>query len=287
MALLSQCTLKYGVTAIRDVFYREVSVFGFTPASLFASGEQGAWYDPSDFATMFQDSAGTTPVTAVGQSVGKINDKSGRGNHATQATAAARPVLRQDANSKYYLEFDGVDDSLSTADIDFTATNKVSTWCGVSRTIGNDNIQTLFETGSNVGNVIGTFDQFFPIDYAQNNLLFATNGNGPSYGGGTVVNSIAIGTPIVTSCVYDNSGVLVTDQTKPRINGVLKSLINTETTTNGNYGNLPLNIANRQGGSFRFYGCIYSLIIRGALSTPQEITDTEKWVADKTGVTLP
>jgi hypothetical protein len=39
-------------------------------ASLFANGEEGWWYDPSDFATLFQDSAGTTPVTAVEQPVG-------------------------------------------------------------------------------------------------------------------------------------------------------------------------------------------------------------------------
>ncbi len=44
--------------------------------ALFALGEQGAWYDPSDFSTMFQDSTGTTPVTAVGQPVGLILDKS-------------------------------------------------------------------------------------------------------------------------------------------------------------------------------------------------------------------
>lgn len=45
------------------------------PARLFASGEQGAWYDPSDMSTLYQDSAGTTPVTAVGQPVGLMLDK--------------------------------------------------------------------------------------------------------------------------------------------------------------------------------------------------------------------
>ena len=48
----------------------------FSPLSLFASGEQGAWYDPSDLSTMFQDTAGTTPVTATGQTVGLLLDKS-------------------------------------------------------------------------------------------------------------------------------------------------------------------------------------------------------------------
>jgi hypothetical protein len=63
-----------------------------SPASLFAASEPGAWYDPSDLTTLFQDSAGTTPVTTAGQTVGKILDKSGRGNHATQATLAQRPT---------------------------------------------------------------------------------------------------------------------------------------------------------------------------------------------------
>ncbi|GGW22795.1 hypothetical protein GCM10011452_06870 [Gemmobacter lanyuensis] len=62
------------------------------PATIFA-GRQGIWLDPSDFGSMFQDVAGAVPVTAVGQSVALIRDKSGRGNHATQATASRRPVL--------------------------------------------------------------------------------------------------------------------------------------------------------------------------------------------------
>ena len=76
----------------------------FSPAMLFGSGEQGVWYDPSDFSTLFQDSAGTTPVTAVEQPVGKILDKSGRGNHATQATSASRPLLSARVNLLTYSE---------------------------------------------------------------------------------------------------------------------------------------------------------------------------------------
>ena len=67
----------------------------FTPAYLFAAGVDGVWYDPSDFSTMFQDAAGTTPVTAVGQPVGRILDKFGRGNHAynPSGNSANFPVL--------------------------------------------------------------------------------------------------------------------------------------------------------------------------------------------------
>jgi hypothetical protein len=64
----------------------------YTPLELFSAGEQGAWYDPSDLTTMFQDTAGTNPVTGTGQSVARINDKSGRGNNATQATFTSQPI---------------------------------------------------------------------------------------------------------------------------------------------------------------------------------------------------
>lgn len=43
---------------------------------LFANGEQGFFYDPNDLSTMYQDAAGTVPVTAAGQLVGLMLDKS-------------------------------------------------------------------------------------------------------------------------------------------------------------------------------------------------------------------
>jgi len=47
----------------------------FNPLSLFANGEPGVWYDPSDLTTMFTDTAGTTQA-AVGQAVALMLDKS-------------------------------------------------------------------------------------------------------------------------------------------------------------------------------------------------------------------
>lgn len=75
-------------------------------AGLFRNGEQGAWYDPSDLTTLFQDEAGTTPVTAVEQPVSRMLDKSGRGNHATTpaAASASRPTLSARVNLLTYSE---------------------------------------------------------------------------------------------------------------------------------------------------------------------------------------
>jgi len=84
---------------------------GWTPAQLFSAGQAGAWYDPSDSSAVFQDAAGTTPA-GDGDPVGRIEDKAGNGNHATQSTSAARPTLRKTAGGLWYLEFDGADDIL-------------------------------------------------------------------------------------------------------------------------------------------------------------------------------
>lgn len=53
---------------------------------------------------LFQDSSGTTPVSAVEQPVGLVLDKSGRGNHDSQSTAAKRPVLSARYNLLTYSE---------------------------------------------------------------------------------------------------------------------------------------------------------------------------------------
>lgn len=82
----------------------------WTPAELFADSQDGFWYDPSDLSTVWEDDAGTTPASVNGV-VGRIDDKSGNGNYATQSTAAAKPILRQ-SGSLYYLEFDNTDDVL-------------------------------------------------------------------------------------------------------------------------------------------------------------------------------
>lgn len=79
---------------------------------LFENGEEGVWYDTSDISTLFQDSAGTTPITASGQTIGFVRDKSGNGLNATQATTAARPSYIVDADGAF-IQHDPVDDALT------------------------------------------------------------------------------------------------------------------------------------------------------------------------------
>lgn len=84
----------------RGLAGRKIPQGTLTPigALLFSASEPGAWYDPSYMSTLFQDEAGSTPVTAVEQPVGRMLDLSGRGNHATQATTTKRPVYSRLVN---------------------------------------------------------------------------------------------------------------------------------------------------------------------------------------------
>ena len=79
----------------------------FNPLSL----EPTALYDPSNLATLFQDAAMTTPVTAHNDPVGAMLDLSGNGNHVTQGTAGLRP-LYQTGGGLHWLLTDGSDDWL-------------------------------------------------------------------------------------------------------------------------------------------------------------------------------
>jgi hypothetical protein len=83
----------------------------WSPASLFADGALGAWFDPSDTASLFQDPGGTIPIVNDGDPVGLLMDVSGNGNHAVQTVPAARPSWRTDGVLSW-LEFDGADDKL-------------------------------------------------------------------------------------------------------------------------------------------------------------------------------
>ena len=78
----------------------------FDPLSLFSGGSDGMLYDPQKIETLFQDVGGTTPVTADGQLVARINDRSGNGYHMTQATAANRYKFRE-VNGVRWLDSEG------------------------------------------------------------------------------------------------------------------------------------------------------------------------------------
>jgi len=233
---------------------------------LFASGEQGAWYDPSDLTTMFQDSAGTTPVTADGQPVGLIRDKSGRNNHASQATAAARPLYKT-SGGLHWLQFDGVDDALATGNVDLSATDKLFVAFGGLRILSGGAIVSTQSSASGFDVLMPGSNGGFRAD-----LKDATK----------ITDAILPDIKVVYSIAFDAAGATANDEIKVRKNSVATGEVFGAGPTSGNQSNQPLIIGNWLS-ALPMNGRIYSIIILGRLATTQEITDTETWVNGKTG----
>lgn len=253
----------------------------FSPLSLFSAGEVGAWYDPSDISTLFQDAAGTTPVTATGQPVGCMLDKSGRGNHATQSTAINRPILLQDSGGNYYLYFNGTNTSMQTGNINMTGSNKVSVFAGINcLNIGST-------TPGMVVNHNGTGVSSFSL------LAPGAGGNAVGFmvydpsGGAAPAAPVDTGSIGTMRAVLTGTSDLSATSIALRHDGVTRQTI-TAFTGGGSFSNQPLMIGIRDGGipRRRFNGHLYGLVVRGAESTADQITNSERWLAAKTGVTL-
>lgn len=249
---------------------------GFSPLSLFAASEQGAWYDPSDLSSMSQDSAGSTPVTAAGQVVGRILDKSGRGNHATQSTTASKPVLRQ-SGALYYLEFDGVDDFLVTSAINFTATDEMSVFAGVRK---------LSDAAQACVAAIGLIGGAVNVNAEQGLLLAPGAAAANTYywrvtGSLTPVQAIASGYAAPHTSVLTAQADIAADLQSLRVNGGAAVLGSGDLGT-GNFGSAQILYIGRRGGTtLPFNGHLYGLIVRGALTA--DPVPTETWLNAKTG----
>lgn len=262
-------------------------VVAFSPRQLFANGEQGGWWDPSDLSTMFQDSAGTTPVTAVGQPVGLIRDKSGKGNHLLQATAASRPVLAQDAGGFLHLSFDGVDDGFAIAGtVDFSATNKLSAWVGATK-LSDTAFGLICELTAVADSTDGGFNVGHgatPGDAGRRTWTAAIRGTIAA----NVADAFVFASPDtrVISAMMDTSAGSAAAQVIMRLNGVAQTLANSGVTSAGNLATATMFIGRRGGLSSPFKGRIYNLIVRGTASSAAQIAQTERFVGSKMGIAL-
>lgn len=91
-----------------------------------------AWYDAADLTTLFTDNAGSIPVAANNDPVGRWADKSGNGRHANQTGAATtRPTYTTNVqNGRAGILYDGGDYLDTTA----TPNSFPLTIVGVGRT---------------------------------------------------------------------------------------------------------------------------------------------------------
>jgi hypothetical protein len=223
----------------------------FSPLSLFTGGVVGAWYDPSDLTTLFQDSAGTTPVTADSDPVGLMLDKSGNGNHLLQATAGLRPLYKT-SGGKHWIEGDGTDDFLRAT---FAITQP---WERISALRQN--------TWTNNDRIIGA-------------VLGATHGT-LFQGGGSPNLAINSGGSVVFTAPLAQVMVV----TERHAGASSRAAVDNNTYTTGNAGtSLPGGItlfADDLGASAAAARC-YGLIMRGGTMTDAQIASTRAYLAAK------
>ena len=271
--------LYLGGTAINKAYLGANVLFspiaGFNPATMFGTGIQGAWYDPSDLTTLFRDTAvpPIVPVTAAGQSVGTMLDKSGNDNHIRQSSAARRPTYRN-GSGLHWLEFDGVDDTMGVIGINLTGTNKMGVVAGVRKLSDN-------QEGHVVGTIVGynknpgAFHIRAPSNSGAGNygVLF----DGDSFVTVTSDNSFAAPHSAVITVMRD----LSVPSLDFRINSSLVGTSNSSHSVS-NFGNYLLYIGSRNGLHNRFNGLLYGLIIVGKSVSTTELADAEIYMTGKT-----
>lgn len=253
--------------------------FNLEILKLFANGEQGFFYDPNDLSTMFQDAAGTVPVTGAGQRVGLMLDKSGRNNHAYQTNSASRPILRKnDVTGANYLAFDGVDDSFLTNNIDFTVTSEITVLASVQK-LRDSSTGVLLEISTRANANVGSF--FFAEPNTPNIGNTCVFVRGASNGLSLDFNSV----PASMSYIKTAHLSLVGSIARVRINSVLV-VDDTRYAGGGAFGNYPLYVGRRSNSTIPFNGHVYALIGVGKLVSDTETAAIEKELAKNTGVTL-
>jgi len=234
---------------------------------------QGLQYEPWDFATMFQDEDGEIPVTAVGQPVGKMLDKSGFNNHLTFTN---KPTLAQDTLGNYCLSFDGVND-VGSAVIDFSASDKLTLVATFKTATASD--YSVMSLGS-VTTEAGTFD--FGT-YLGGAILYRS---GAAPFGARATSSL--GASVVTvSVTCDLSGATqATENPALRVDGSQFSLTDygSGDTGGGNFGEYTFKLG---GGLYQFDGYFYGAVGFDIILTTEQLEIVEAYLNSKSGLLAP
>ena len=263
---------------IPPVLKRETDPLRALIASLFGNGQQGAMFIPQPVVlgqqVLFQDAAGTVPVTADGDPVGLMLDLSGNGNHATQTTSAARPIYRTDG-TMHWLQFDGVNQVLtapSSPDFDEVPITTVHAFRTEEQRTGQYRHISSYPTSSGRHWAVGTGGAGINGAFRVSNQV-----------GASVSDTVR-----VTLSVADNNprvaAVTVEDpvgESTIRLNGGFEG-----TTSTGSAGSeagihrLSIGGNGNRNAQVDVYGAI---VVQGEVS---DTVSTEKYLAKLAGVTL-
>jgi len=178
------------------------------------------------------------------------------------------------------LLFDGSDDSLQTASVDFSATDKMTVMAGV-RKLSDAASGGVAELTGSVSANNGSFGLFEPSG-AASKLAFASRGTSTEFAETSVTAAWAAPS---TSVLTGQANISAPSVSVRRNSVSVASSTNTQGT--GNYSNAIVYIGSRGGSSLRFNGILYTLIVRGATTPTGTIADFERnLLAKRAGITF-
>jgi hypothetical protein len=238
----------------------------FLPVDLFANSEKGAWYDPSDISTLFQDDAGTTPVTVDGDPVGLMIDQSPNSNNAAQSVSASRPVYTL-ANGLAFLLFDEVDDLLLLPFIAGDADNFVFS-IAVTPEIAIDSNPRYF-------GLVGTGINL-QCGYTNDGNVFTRVGS-VTY---ATASTVTLGNTYVISHIRQGGVSSI------RINGTVFSLGGSGPSVDSSFSNTGVLGAGFTSASYKLKGKIHAALFRYGSITEGQLSDIDTYFANLAGVTL-
>ena len=229
------------------------------------------WWDPSDLSTLFQDAAGSTPVTTDNDPIRRINDKSGNGNNLTAPSDSARPLYKT-SGGLHWLLADGVDDALSG----YTpATTDDKEWvCAVewpTPTNGHSLMRMQHSTGTPYL-ILGLGNATPLLNIASN--LDPFGASGPvftSFTGAVVLGMSRDRNVTTTGAQAWKDGVVV----------------NQATTSNTQIGGAPFGLINRDHATpVSFGGKVYGALCFDRILGSTERANLVTWLGNKIGRSL-
>ena len=258
------------------------------------------WFDGGDYRTMFQNTAGTTPVTAAEQSVARWNDKIRNlsiSNTGVPGQSLLAPtsvsgggVFFNNISSVVSASAQGLGTSLTGATNQtaflFRMPNRSMTMITASLPLSNNNLRQIccIDSSPNGAGNVPNFAMGHEIGAGNGGtILFDWNGSAwgqiaqstSGYNSNTVLR--------IDSLVADSNPIWLTNGTSNTF-----TQTNTYTTANSNY---PVNRIGMGGysstfvGSRNFHGNIYEMLFYSRVLTTGERQQVEGYLAHKWGIT--
>lgn len=235
-----------------------------TPLGLFSSGEKGGMWLPEN------------SNVGVGVGVSLVTDASPNAKNVTQATEAARPILRSGSSPQpLYWEFDDINDVLSSAAIDFTGTNQITIFASLRKT-GTGAASVVASVGGNTS--LAGFLQLFAPRYTSNLQDYGARGFTAANAAQDISSGVfAAPDEAVLTLIFDETAA-PGSQMILRRNGVQIAAGGTAIIVGANQ---PVHIGMR-GTDLPAGMDLRGLIIVGSRPSLAQIEATERWFSART-----